>query len=149
MYFSLMDCYISFPYPFSSNFVFKYHCPFELCKAFFTVMLQQFASLMCVISLISTTALMGALAAAIHALFFTGQSQKLCFSVSCSWRAESFPGSLSPCFALPGSITFLILAVIPACVLSPLGTQEWTLGKLIELVCSAVKVHSLGLSDNH
>lgn len=62
----------------------KYHCPFELCEALFAVRFQQFAfaSLMCVISLISTTALMGALVDAACTLFFTGQSQMLCFLIS-------------------------------------------------------------------
>lgn len=62
----------------------KNHCPFELCEAFFTVRLQQFASLMCVISLISTTALMRASVAAVCTLFFTGESKKMCFLISCS-----------------------------------------------------------------
>lgn len=74
--------------------MFKYHCPFELCKAFFTVMFQQFASLMCVISLISITALMGALVLAIYALCSSLDKVKSCVSQSAT--AEELSPSQAP-----------------------------------------------------
>lgn len=88
-----MDCYVSFTYLFPTMLCLKSHCPFKLREAFVTVRLQQLTSLMCVISWISTTALMRASVSAVCTLFFTGHSKTLCFLISASKVPQSYKSS--------------------------------------------------------